>query len=66
MRLGKQDSYKQIVRGIKFHIWIILFWSRALLQKYDRDDIFLTREGKNACSKTVSPIFSYAEVLSAV
>jgi len=26
----------------------------------------LTREGKNAHSKTVSPIFSYAEVLSAV
>lgn len=40
LNIEKQDSYKQIIRRIKFHIWIILFWSTALFQKYERDDIF--------------------------
>lgn len=40
LNLEKQDSYKQIIRRIKFHIWINLFWITALLQEYERDDIF--------------------------
>lgn len=40
LNIEKQDSYKQIIRRIRFHIWIILFWSTALFQKYERDDIF--------------------------
>lgn len=40
LNIEKQDSCKQIIRRIKFHIWIILFWSIALFQKYERDDIF--------------------------